>query len=117
MKSFLSAAAVFVLVTGVARAQLPTEDELKETAKTAGTGALEGAATAAGEVAKDPSGAKKHMGGAAKKVAVGGVRGAQTAVTTKKTVKTTTTTTTVKTETQPATATPATAAPVHAPPN
>ena len=123
MKSVIAAAAAFVLVSGVTHAQLPTANDLEETAKTAGMGALSGAATAAGEVAKDPGHAKKHIGGSAKTIAIGGAKGAGTAITTKKTVKTTTTTTTVST--QPAGPkktppnTPATAAPTpsRAPPN
>lgn len=123
MKSVLSAAALFLFLGGVASAQLPTEDELKATAKTAGTGALEGAATSAAEVAKDPAAAKKNMGGAAKTVAIGGVKGARTAVTTRKTVKTTTTTTTVKTSVEPTAVTRKPVTPAahttvtHSPPN
>lgn len=121
MKSLLSAAAALALcLGGVARAQLPTEDELREAAKSAGNGALDGAKTSATEVAKDPAAAKKNMGGAAKTVAVGGVKGAAGAVTTKKTVKTKTTTTTTTTPTpapkrQGADSTSTTVR--HAPPN
>ena len=122
MKPLLSAAAALALcLGGVASAQLPTEDELREAAKSAGNGALDGAKTSAAEVAKDPAAAKKNMGGAAKTVAVGGVKGAATAVTTKKTVKTKTTTTTTTTQSTTDTKRPgtdSTSTPVRrAPPN
>lgn len=94
MNRLRAVAVVLFGFVGLANAQVPTtEDGLKATAKTAGSGAVAGAKTSATEVAKDPGAAEKNIGGTAKKDATDTAKGAGNAVMAGKTTTTTATTT------------------------